>query len=717
MKIRSGRARSSIKRFGVSLIAGALLVMFLPVSAALADSPDPVDATMTGSFVTNPDGTHTLTISGTWEWKRDCGERQVGWEADWNDPTQPGNIVGTANGITVDVGAASANSRNPADNTVNLHPSGPGNCTPGSPQNTGVWGPISHTYPADITEVTACVVLYDVQIPPKSSGGHSLIAGGSKHNDDNSVEKNQNVSHEGCFTKTFKIKKPDLQITKSDSPDPAAKNGDVTYSIQVKNLGGGSATGVVMEDVMPAGATWQSHTSSKGTCAFAGGKVTCNIGNMTSDEMVTVTIIVKMEACGSIVNTATVKANETETVTSNNTATATTTVNCPTENPDLSIVKTASPGSIVKEGQTAFSITATNNGPGTATGVTITDTLESDVWWVSHTGPCTKSGPTITCDIGTLAPGQSATVTITVTIKACGTATNTARVEGDQTDPNPGNNSSTASVDAICGGDGPDLEVVKVGPATPMEAGSHVIYTVTVTNLGPDDAHDVELTDTVDHVSWRLWSPPVPSQGSCTPVDADTGDVITCMLGTIRANDSVTITFDIKARLCEPMTNTATVSGAEADPNPANNSATVHTTIEGKCDVDPDMSIHTTAPWDSRVGETYIYRLRIHQGGPEHGTGITVTNKLDEELVFLSAASSQGECSESNGKVVCDLGEMAVFTNAWVKIKVLAIKTGMADNHAEVEVNEYDADLSNNVSTVGTDIGAYKDKGKKHRYI
>jgi uncharacterized repeat protein (TIGR01451 family) len=130
------------------------------------------------------------------------------------------------------------------------------------------------------------------------------------------------------------------------------------------------------------------------------------------------------------------------------------------------------------------------------------------------------------------------------------------------------------------------------------------------------------------------------------------------------------------------------------------------------------MSVLTKAPDKSRVGKKFTYRLDIHQGGPEHGTGITVTDTLDDSLVFLSATSSQGTCSESDGKVVCELGEMAVFTDAWVKITVMATKAGTVSNHALVDVNEYDADLSNNESTHQTSIRAPKVKAKgKNRYV
>lgn len=112
---------------------------------------------------------------------------------------------------------------------------------------------------------------------------------------------------------------------------------------------------------------------------------------------------------------------------------------------DLSITKTGSPDPVTVGNNLTYTITITNNGPNTATGVTLTDTLPGSVTFVSSTpsqGFCSGAA-VVTCSIGSLANSASATVAIVVTPTAAGTLTSTASVTAAETDTNAANNSAT----------------------------------------------------------------------------------------------------------------------------------------------------------------------------------------------------------------------------------------------------------------------------------
>jgi choice-of-anchor A domain-containing protein/uncharacterized repeat protein (TIGR01451 family) len=82
---------------------------------------------------------------------------------------------------------------------------------------------------------------------------------------------------------------------------------------------------------------------------------------------------------------------------------------------DVTITKSASSATPAGGATVTYTLTATNIGNATATGVVMRDGLPADVTFVSAQSPCTQSGAVVTCNVGSLAPGASVTRTITVT--------------------------------------------------------------------------------------------------------------------------------------------------------------------------------------------------------------------------------------------------------------------------------------------------------------
>jgi uncharacterized repeat protein (TIGR01451 family) len=118
---------------------------------------------------------------------------------------------------------------------------------------------------------------------------------------------------------------------------------------------------------------------------------------------------------------------------------------------DLAVTKSG-PAFAQSGGTITYTITARNNGPANATGVTVNDPLpagETLVSAVPSQGSCAGS---VTCSLGSIASGGSATVTVTANVTAaCGaTLINTATIRGDQFDPDTTNNASRTSALVYC---------------------------------------------------------------------------------------------------------------------------------------------------------------------------------------------------------------------------------------------------------------------------
>jgi uncharacterized repeat protein (TIGR01451 family) len=114
---------------------------------------------------------------------------------------------------------------------------------------------------------------------------------------------------------------------------------------------------------------------------------------------------------------------------------------------DLGITKTDSPDPVVQNDNLTYTLTVSNTAAGAAdaAGVTVTDTLPSQVDFVSASSGCSHKGAVVTCNLGTLAANNTATLTIVVKPKQDGTISNTATVSHNAADANAQNNSATES--------------------------------------------------------------------------------------------------------------------------------------------------------------------------------------------------------------------------------------------------------------------------------
>ncbi|MBM4460396.1 MAG: DUF11 domain-containing protein [Chloroflexi bacterium] len=119
---------------------------------------------------------------------------------------------------------------------------------------------------------------------------------------------------------------------------------------------------------------------------------------------------------------------------------------------DLALSKVASPVSVTVGSIVTYTLTVANQGPKAATGVILSDPLPAGFSLVSITvsqGAC-DGGNIITCGLGAINSGATATVVIAVAVTAAGTVTNTATVTGNVSDGDMTNNSaaSTTTVNA-----------------------------------------------------------------------------------------------------------------------------------------------------------------------------------------------------------------------------------------------------------------------------
>ena len=374
----------------------------------------------------------------------------------------------------------------------------------------------------------------------------------------------------------------DLSVVKTASPSTAIAGDQLTYTFTTSNNGPSNATGVVLSDTLPAGVQYVSSSSSQGTVADTNGTISVELGSLASGAVATTNVVVTVNPSdsGSLTNTVLVTGNQPDPNLNNNTSTVTTPV---TQSVDLALVKTATPNPVVAGQQLTYTLTATNNGPSNATGVTIADTLPSTTSYVSSSGSATASvsGQTLTLDVGSLSAGASATETIVVTVAstASGTITNTATVSGNQPDPNLANNTASVTTTVntpVIEQSFVDVKVVKTASVNPVVVGNDLTYTIAVSNNSLNTAGDVVLVDTLP-AGYSY----ISSTGPVSPTVS--GSTITWDLGamTAQAADTITVLGQVTSAAASTITNTATatVGGDNPEENAADLTSSVTTTV------------------------------------------------------------------------------------------------------------------------------------------
>ncbi len=152
---------------------------------------------------------------------------------------------------------------------------------------------------------------------------------------------------------------------------------------------------------------------------------------------------------------------------------------------DVSLTMTGTPSTLNVGNIILYRITILNNGPQSAANVTVTDILPAGVTYVGAVtarGSCSEAGGTVSCNIGAISNGSTATITVTVrTTAANATLSNTATVTTSVTDSNSANN--TATVNTVVNNPTPIISRLSPIWSAPTYSGG-TAFTLTVTGSG-----------------------------------------------------------------------------------------------------------------------------------------------------------------------------------------------------------------------------------------
>jgi len=242
-----------------------------------------------------------------------------------------------------------------------------------------------------------------------------------------------------------------------------------------------------------------------------------------------------------------------------------------------------------------------------------------------------------------------------------------------------------------------DLGVMLEETMDPAINGGSLTYNIKVTNYGPDTANNVVLTNTLDTgVSY------VSDTATC-----NTGalPVVSCSLGIINAGSSQTVAITVTPTAIGLISNTATVSATEGDPNASNDSATETTNVNGNSDLSA-IIVGSVNPATANVPMTYT--VTITNNGPDTANSVSPGIQFDANITLGTATPTVGNCNSvsASGLLICDLGNLTNGASASITIVARPELLGSVTNTAYATFNGSDSNMANNTASITTTVNA-----------
>ena len=329
---------------------------------------------------------------------------------------------------------------------------------------------------------------------------------------------------------------------------------------------------------------------------------------------------------------------------------------------NLRLSKTVAPTNVNVGDAIVFTLTVTNAGTPSTDLIQVTDVLPTAFAFSGYGASSgTFNSVSGVWDIGRLAAGASARLVVTGQVSAGSggsRVTNTAAITRmNRPDTNMADNTASAAFRVQAA----DLAVAKEANRMTMSETDSVVYTIAVTNRGPDAASGIEIDDLLPAGLEFIGA--TGSQGS---YDDGTG---VWSVGSLSNGGSATLQITASAMVGSGglyLTNTATTgASSHEDPELADNSASAVVVVFGA-----DLSItKQVAPAAVSEGQAVMFTLTVTNPGPSEATGVEVLDLMPAGLFYVSHVESQGLYSQGTG--MWSIGTLGVNSSAVLQIQAV----------------------------------------------
>ncbi len=445
------------------------------------------------------------------------------------------------------------------------------------------------------------------------------------------VTTNERYSH------TLPTACADVAINKVGPGGNIVPGQTITYTIYYSNTGTAPADNVVITDVNPI---------TGGIDTLLNGGITLPpTGNGSLNYVVTADA--SMCSLSALTNTAYISTSTPEITTTNNVATSTNSpqVHCVA---DLAISKddgrtTVRPGDLL-----TYTLTISNYGNVTATGIVVTDTIPTYTTFIAASHGGSHAGGVVTWppfDLPVPPTGNSLTRTVTVQVNnpfpaGVNLITNTATVTHSADVITTTNNTDT-DIDIV--ESQPDLIITKTLVSLAPSLGKVTTFTIEYRNIGPYTATGVVITDFLDNDVNYITD---TLGGAVTTTNTVVWSVSDLAPG---AGNSFDLGVNLDPNFCvgtTSFTNSVRIAAIEPDLNAVDNFYEVGP-IPIDCNVDlvviKNDGIGTGDPrTEARAGEYITYTISVNNVGAQIAGTVILTETLPANTSFVGPSGPDG---------------------------------------------------------------------------
>ncbi len=536
--------------------------------------------------------------------------------------------------------------------------------------------------------------------------------------DPNSVPNNSDVfENDQDSAGTTPVPSADLNLDVSVDNALPDVGSQVIFTITLTNEGPSDAIGVEVENILPDGFTYVSDDSSG---LFSTSNGIWGVGTIPLESQMELNIVAEVNPSGDYkVSAEVVDATffDADSTPDNNILSEDDQdeqLVTPRHVTDISISKTVSDMNPEVGDEVVFIIQVNNDGPNDASGLIIEDELENGYQYVSAT---TSSGIydeiAGSWDLSAIANGATETLEVRAIVLSSGEYKNTAELIALDTydpDSNPNNNLGSeddqATVIPVPGGLN-DLSLSKTVDNTNPNVGDVVRFVVSISNSGPSDARNVEVTDIlpsgytyeshtstagVYNIDSGIWS----VNRTILNQDSESLEILAVVNAPTGTEDEYLNEAFISASLyADPDSDPSTGMDEDdfadgiADDDEASAFVVPQTT-----DISVSKNVNNTMP---NIGDEVVFEITVTNQGVDDAANIGIQEELPLGYQFISSEVTVGTYDSEASFWEIDSLSVSDTATLFLTVEVLDIQDYVNKVNLAY-VDRWDVDESNNTA-------------------